>query len=223
MVNLVEEAAGGRFGRGLRCGVHNEESRSPPCRGWRFHGGLRATDEGSQRSMVGEGIRGGGAVLGRVSMMRRAAAGRVAAVLGPPRGGEDYAVLLGAGHGPIRVLVVDDNPMVLAGTRAVLEGADGIVVAGCCESGVEAVETAAWLRPDVVVMDLEMSGMDGAEASALTLHTQPRTKILLHTATDRGRRAEQALRVGVSGVQPKTGDAIALVTAVRRIYVRDPR
>ena len=137
-------------------------------------------------------------------------------------GKERCTVAAGTGD-PIGVLLVDDNPAVLAGAGAVLDGADGIVVLGRCTSGVEAVKSAARLRPDVVVMDLQMPGMDGAQASALIHESQPDVGILLHTGTTRGRRAQEALRVGVSGVQPKIGDADALVAAVRRVHGRDPR
>jgi DNA-binding NarL/FixJ family response regulator len=118
----------------------------------------------------------------------------------------------------ITLLVVDDSLAVLAGASALLDEADGIAVIGCCDNGREAVELAGRLRPDVVVLNLDMPGMDGVEACRLIKTTRPETKVVLHTGADRGRRAEEAVRAGVSGIQPKTGDAGAWIEAVRRVH-----
>ena len=118
----------------------------------------------------------------------------------------------------ITLLVVDDSLAVLAGASALLDEADGIAVIGCCDNGREAVELAGRLRPDVVVLDLDIPGMDGVEACRLIKTTRPETKVVLHTGADRGRRAVEAVRAGVSGIQPKTGDAGALIEAVRRVH-----
>jgi DNA-binding NarL/FixJ family response regulator len=143
-------------------------------------------------------------------------------------GGPSQPSWLGGGcavstHGPsvpITVVVVDDSPAVLIGARAVLDGADGVAVIGCCENGRDAVAAVERLRPDVVVMDLDMPELDGIETCRLITAAHPEAKVLLHTGTDRGRRAQEAVPAGASGVEPKTGDADALIAAVRRTYRR---
>lgn len=119
---------------------------------------------------------------------------------------------------PITVLVVDDSPAVLTGARAVLDEADSVAVMGCCDNGREAVAVVDRLRPDVVVMDLDMPEVDGVEACRLITAAHPEVKVLMHTGTSRGRRAEEAMRAGAAGIEPKTGDADALIAAVHRAY-----
>jgi DNA-binding NarL/FixJ family response regulator len=67
-------------------------------------------------------------------------------------------------------------------------------------------------------MDLNMPEMDGIEACRLITAAHPGVKVLLHTGNNRGRGVQEALRAGAAGVEPKTGDADALIAAVRRTY-----
>src|SRR5689334_5066129 len=85
----------------------------------------------------------------------------------------------------ISVLLADDHTMVRAGLRMLLDGTPSIKVVGEAENGRQAVELAERLKPDVVVMDLVMPGLNGAEATRQILRNGPRTKVLvLSTCND---------------------------------------
>jgi DNA-binding NarL/FixJ family response regulator len=84
-----------------------------------------------------------------------------------------------------RVLIVDDHPVVRAGLRALLTGDPDLTVIGECGDGASAVEQARELRPDVVLMDLKMPGMDGVAATALVTALGSRVVVLTTFDTDR--------------------------------------
>ena len=115
-----------------------------------------------------------------------------------------------------RVLLVDDQDMMRAGLRAILDGADGIEVVGEAGDGAEALLQAAQLRPDVVVMDLRMPGVDGVEATR-RMRTDPRTasiRVLVLTTFDGDAETIAALRAGASGFLGKGAGPAELVDAV---------
>jgi DNA-binding NarL/FixJ family response regulator len=80
--------------------------------------------------------------------------------------------------GPIRVLLVDDNPNVLSTTRLILLTNEEIEVVGEADDGERSLEEVQRLRPDVVVMDGRMPGMDGDEATRLILRSFPETRVV---------------------------------------------
>src|SRR5437867_2746307 len=84
------------------------------------------------------------------------------------------------GGAPVNVLIVDDHPMIREGLRAVIQ-TPGIVVAGDASDGLEAVERARDLVPDVVVMDVHMPRMDGLEATKAIKDEFPGTAVLMFT------------------------------------------
>ena len=122
----------------------------------------------------------------------------------------------------IRVLVVDDQELVRAGFCVILEGADGITVAGEAGDGAAAVAQAAALRPDVVLMDVRMPGMDGLEATRLVtaLPVAP-PKVVMLTTFDLDDYVYEALRAGASGFLLKDSPRADLIAAVRAAAAGD--
>ena len=86
--------------------------------------------------------------------------------------------------GRIRVLLVDDQDLVRGGLAAILSAEESINVIGQAADGVTAVEMAATLTPDVVLMDIEMPGGDGIQATKRILDTCPTTRVLMLTTFD---------------------------------------
>ncbi|MCB2411442.1 response regulator transcription factor [Demequina sp. TTPB684] len=115
----------------------------------------------------------------------------------------------------IRVGLVDDQQMVRVGLKMILESEDDIVV--CCEaaSGEEAIAGAAEHRPDVILMDIRMPGMDGLAATREVLKLAPDSRVVILTTFDDDEYLYGALRAGASGFLLKSADGDSLVNAVR--------
>ncbi len=116
---------------------------------------------------------------------------------------------------PIRVMLVDDHAIVREGLKEILERAGGFDVVGQAVDGVEAVEVATAVEPDVVVMDLIMPNKDGVEASRDILEAVPQTHILVLTASTADDAIVSALAAGASGYLQKFSGRDDLLTAVR--------
>ena len=116
----------------------------------------------------------------------------------------------------LTVLIVDDEPLIRAGLRLVLEGARGIEIVGEAGDGVEGEELAARLRPDVVLMDVRMPRRDGVAATARirALPSPPSVVVLTAFATDA--YVLGALRAGAAGFLLKHTPPPQLVDAVRQ-------
>jgi DNA-binding NarL/FixJ family response regulator len=114
------------------------------------------------------------------------------------------------------VLIVDDHPVVRQGLRSLLDVADGITVAGEAADGQEALSLAGSLRPDLVLLDLKLPGMDGIAVLA-ELSAAGHRVLVLTSATDPA-RARQAVRAGAAGVLYKDIDPDALVRAIRAVH-----
>ncbi|WP_171240610.1 response regulator transcription factor [Ruegeria sp. HKCCA5491] len=99
----------------------------------------------------------------------------------------------------IRVLIVDDHPMVAEGIQSILESYDEIQVVGTLSSGQEAVEKATDLAPDVILMDLNMPGLGGLSATEIILERLPRTHILILSMHDSPEYISTALSHGAKG------------------------
>jgi len=119
---------------------------------------------------------------------------------------------------PIRVLVVDDHAVVREGLRAFLELQDGIDVVGEAEDGREAVEAAARLRPDVILMDLVMPRLDGVTAMRLLREGVPGARVIALTSFLDDDLLLPALRAGAAGYLLKNARPQELVRAVRAAH-----
>ena len=121
----------------------------------------------------------------------------------------------------IRVLVADDQELVRSGLRMVLDGRDGIEVAGEAGDGLAALSVLSRTRIDVVLLDVRMPGMDGIEATArITALPQP-PRVLVLTTFDLDEYAFAALRAGAAGFLLKDVPSTELVRAVHAVYHGD--
>lgn len=115
----------------------------------------------------------------------------------------------------IRVLVVDDNPVIRRGIAALLEDADGIQVVGEAGNGQDAIAVAAGERPDVVLLDVRMPVMDGVAAAGPLAE---RAKVMMLTYTDEEEQVVAAIRAGASGyLIHGRFDADELETRIRQL------
>jgi DNA-binding NarL/FixJ family response regulator len=121
----------------------------------------------------------------------------------------------------IRVLIADDQALVRAGFHAILESQDDIEVAGEATDGQEAVELAREVRPDVVLMDIRMPGLDGIEATRLLLRGDGAPKVLMLTTFDLDEYLYEAMRAGASGFLLKDVPREQLINAVRTVAQGD--
>jgi DNA-binding NarL/FixJ family response regulator len=117
----------------------------------------------------------------------------------------------------IRVVIADDQPLMRAGFRAVLEATGSIEIVAEAGDGDEAVRVAEALRPDVVLMDIRMPGTDGIEAT----RRLPRQRVLVLTTFGLDEYIVEALRAGASGFLTKDAPAQDLVAAVRAVAAGD--
>lgn len=119
--------------------------------------------------------------------------------------------------GDIRVLLVDDHAMVRDGLSALLADAPDIVPVGGAGDGLEAVQRAGELHPDVVVMDVAMPGLDGIEAARRIREARPETAVVILTMYDDAATVDRALRAGARGFVLKGGGVEALCAAIRTV------
>ncbi|MEM1004245.1 MAG: response regulator transcription factor [Pseudomonadota bacterium] len=99
----------------------------------------------------------------------------------------------------IRVLIVDDHPMVAEGIQSILESYEDVEVVGTLGSGQAAVDQAATLAPDVILMDLNMPGLGGLSATEIILERLPQTRILILSMHDSPEYISTALSHGAKG------------------------
>ena len=118
---------------------------------------------------------------------------------------------------PLRVLVVGDHPLFCKGVVALLEAVPDFSVAGVAVSGVEAVARAVELRPDVVLMDLQLPGMSGIEATRSIVGAHPEVRVLVLSLFEDEDSVFLALRAGARGYVLKDADEDELTGAIRAV------
>ena len=117
----------------------------------------------------------------------------------------------------IRVLLVDDHPIMLTGLRQVLEASGGLEIVAQAADGIEAVARAEETKPDVIVMDVMMPKKDGVDACREILELLPETKVLMLTASSEDDAVVQAVAAGATGFVKKYSGGEQLVEAIRHV------
>src|SRR5437868_10108544 len=115
------------------------------------------------------------------------------------------------------VLIADDHPLVRSGLRALLSSLAGIEVVGEAPDGAAAVEIGRWTHPDVVIMDLEMPGMDGIEAARQLARALPDAAVLVLTMHDDDESLFGALRAGAHGYVLKGAEQDDIARAIEAV------
>ncbi len=118
---------------------------------------------------------------------------------------------------PLRILIADDHPLFRKGMRALLVAAQDIEVVGEATTGQEVIELAATLQPDVILMDLQMPGANGIEATRQILHTSPHIRILVITLFEDDASVFSALRAGARGYVLKDTKEEEMLRAIRAV------
>ncbi|OBZ16089.1 response regulator [Bacillus sp. FJAT-26390] len=116
---------------------------------------------------------------------------------------------------PIKVLLVDDHEMVRIGLAAVLDTEDGIEVVGEASNGMDGIRLAQAYRPDVVLMDLVMDGMDGVETTAKLLELYPECKVIVLTSYLDDSKLYPVIEAGAFSYLLKTSRATEIADAIR--------
>ncbi len=136
---------------------------------------------------------------------------------GEPAGDSTGAV---ASPPPIRVLIVDDQPLIRHSLRLIVDGEPDLAAVGEAESGEEAVARAEELRPDLVLMDVRMPGGDGIEATRriVSIAALESTRVLVLSMFELDEYVDAALRAGASGFLLKDAPPEQLADAIRRTH-----
>jgi DNA-binding NarL/FixJ family response regulator len=121
----------------------------------------------------------------------------------------------------IRVVVADDQEMVRAGFRLLLERVEDVDVVGEAEDGEQALARVRDLRPDVALLDIRMPGLDGLSAARQVANEVPETKVIMLTTFDTEDYVREALHAGASGFLLKSSPPERLVTAIRTVAAGD--
>jgi DNA-binding NarL/FixJ family response regulator len=130
---------------------------------------------------------------------------------------DDEPVQDHAGAPEVRVVVADDHPVVRRGLRALLDTLPGIRVVGEAADGEAAVREVQLTRPDVVLMDLRMPGLDGVAATRRVRETTPGTAVLVLTMVDDDATVREAVRAGARGYLLKESEQDEILGALRAV------
>jgi DNA-binding NarL/FixJ family response regulator len=122
----------------------------------------------------------------------------------------------------MRILIVDDHAVVRRGVRSLLESQPGWEISGEAATGREAVDLAGRLRPDVVVMDLSLPGLNGLDATRQILKESPRSEIVVLTMHHSEELARSVLQAGARGYVLKSDADQNLITAIESVRQHKP-
>ncbi|KNX38601.1 response regulator [Luteipulveratus halotolerans] len=121
----------------------------------------------------------------------------------------------------VRVLLVDDEKLVRAGLRALVDGEQGITVVGEAGDGAEAISKTKALSPDVVCMDVRMPNVDGIQATRVLTERHPDSKVLVLTTFENDDYVHEALQAGAQGFLLKRAAPDAVVSAILTVHQGD--
>ena len=122
---------------------------------------------------------------------------------------------------PVRLVLADDQELLRTGYRMILDAQPDLDVVAEADDGLAAVAAAARHRPDLVLMDVRMPGIDGIEATRRIVAALPRTKVLILTTFDLDQYVMQGLRAGASGFLLKDARKQDLLSAIRAVAAGD--
>lgn len=117
----------------------------------------------------------------------------------------------------IRVLIVDDHTLLRHGLRLILDHVEDLSVAGEAGDGEEAIALARELKPDVILMDVNMPGLDGIEATRRIRAAQPEIHILMLTISKQDKDLIGAIKAGARGYLLKSAESSEVVDSIRRV------
>ena len=122
----------------------------------------------------------------------------------------------------IRVLLVDDSPIIRLGLRSALEDYADIAIVGEAGSAAEGVTAVGALKPDIVLLDLHLPDKSGLQACRELLKIRPQTRVLILTSSTNGRNVQEAMNAGAQGYLLKDNDGATLATALRKVAGGNP-
>jgi len=117
----------------------------------------------------------------------------------------------------IRILIIDDHPMMREALITALESEEDMKVVGEASNGIEGLKLADEYKPDLILMDLLMPGMDGLESIARLIEKNPEAKILVVTSLEDEDKVLAAIQAGALGYFPKTAPRTYLLEAIRKV------
>lgn len=118
----------------------------------------------------------------------------------------------------IKILLVDDQDILVEGLKLILGKEEDFVICGTANNGKSAYEACQWHNPDVVLMDMKMPGMNGADATAMIKKDFPQVKVLVLTTFNEDEYIYEALKHGASGYLLKDTSPAEIASAIRTVY-----
>ena len=116
----------------------------------------------------------------------------------------------------VRLMLVDDHPLMLFGIAAMLEG-KGVEIVGTAGNGIDALKKAEELKPDVMMLDIMMPGMDGIELARRMRAEMPDVALLVLSSDSSMASLETLLNIGIDGFLSKTSDASVMIDAIKSV------